>query len=100
MAALVAGNGNALGIFFYSALYYFGYAAVVAQVNYFDAFALQNAAHDVDGCVVPVEKGGSGYYSYLMRCGVCHELFLAANMAQKPLLKVKIRAFACNANDC
>ena len=32
------------------------HAAVVAQVDHLSAHALQNAAHDVDGSVVPVKQ--------------------------------------------
>jgi hypothetical protein len=36
------------------------------QVNDLGALALQNAAHDIDGCIVPVEQGGCRYDPYFL----------------------------------
>ena len=58
VAALVAGNGNGLGIFLNGAVHDFLHRAVVAQVDNLRAAALNNAAHDVDGGVVPIKEGG------------------------------------------
>jgi hypothetical protein len=63
MASLVTGNSDALYIFFNGTLYYFGYTAVVPEVNDFCTLALQDAAHDVDGRIVAIEQRGSGYNS-------------------------------------
>jgi len=55
MSALVAGNGDALYIFFNSAFYDFEHAAVVSEVNDLGTFALQDAAHDINGGIVAIE---------------------------------------------
>ncbi len=60
MPALVRADGDAVGIFLHRRTDNFGHRAVMAQVNNFDTQALQNAAHDVDGGIVPIEQTGSG----------------------------------------
>jgi hypothetical protein len=66
---LVAGDGDALYIFFNGTFHDLGHTAVMPQVNDLGALALQNAAHDIDGCIVPIEQGGCRYDPYFMfRC--------------------------------
>ena len=60
MPALVTGDGNALHVFLNGAFHNLVHAAVMAQVNDLRAFALQDAAHDVNGRVVAVEKRSGG----------------------------------------
>jgi hypothetical protein len=67
VAALVTGESNALHIFLYGAVHHLVYTAVMAQVYHLGAGALQYAAHNVYGSVVPVEQAGGGYKTYFMR---------------------------------
>jgi hypothetical protein len=60
MAALVAGDGDAVGVFLQRGGDDFLHAAVVAEVDDLRAFLLQQAADDVDAGVVAVEQGGGG----------------------------------------
>ena len=68
VAALVAGNGNTLCIFFYSTFNNFCYAAVMTQVNDFSTFTLQYSPHDVDCCIMTIEQR-SGCYNSNFMCG-------------------------------
>ncbi len=58
MAALVAGEGDALGVLLDGRLHDVLHGAVVAQVDHLAAGGLDDAAHDVDGRVVAVEEAG------------------------------------------
>src|SRR6476620_6537743 len=58
VTALVRGNGNTLHVFLNSAFYYLCHTAVMTQVNNLCSLALENAAHNIDRCIVPVEKRG------------------------------------------
>ena len=60
MPALVGGNGNSLNIFLYGTIHNFLHLPVVAEMDHFHTCALQYAAHNIDGGIVPVEKRGSG----------------------------------------
>jgi hypothetical protein len=53
--ALIAGNGNTLRIFFNGGFNNFVYTTVMTEMNNFGAFALHNAAHDVDSGIVAIE---------------------------------------------
>jgi hypothetical protein len=66
MPALVGADGNALHVFLQSGGHHVVHTAVVAQVNHLGAHALQDAAHDVDGGIVPVEQAGSGHETHLV----------------------------------
>jgi hypothetical protein len=46
------------------------HAAVVAQVDDLGTHALQDAPHDVDGCIVAVEQAGGGDEAHLVRRAV------------------------------
>ena len=48
-------------------------AAVVSKVNHFNAHALQNAPHDVDGCIVAVKQTRGGNEAYFVRWAVVGE---------------------------
>jgi succinate dehydrogenase hydrophobic anchor subunit len=65
MATLVAGDGNAMHIFFNSRFNNVFSTAVVAKVDYFGTLALQNAAHDVNGCIMPIKQAGGSNQPYL-----------------------------------
>ena len=56
VSALIGRHGNTVHVFLKRCINHFFYAAVVAEVNDFAAAALNDAAHDVDGCVVPVKQ--------------------------------------------
>src|SRR3954467_3137676 len=56
MTTLVGSDGNTLHIFFNCAFNNFSYAPVVTKVNDFSTFALKDPAHDIDCCIMPVEK--------------------------------------------
>jgi hypothetical protein len=58
MAALVGADGNALHVFLQCSGHHLIHAAVVPQVNHLGTHALQDAAHDVDGRIVPVKQAG------------------------------------------
>jgi hypothetical protein len=64
--ALVRADGDALGILLQGGGHHLVDRAVVAQVDHLGAHALQDAAHDVDGRVVPVEQAGSGDKAHLV----------------------------------
>ncbi|MNY46119.1 hypothetical protein D3C86_1812690 [compost metagenome] len=56
--ALVGADGDALHVLLDGGLDDLGDRAVVAQVDHLGAGVLQDAAHDVDRRVVPVEERG------------------------------------------
>ena len=56
MPSLVRGDGDALGVFLDGGFHDFLHGAVVSQVDDLGARALQDAAHDIDRGVVPVEQ--------------------------------------------
>jgi len=58
MAALVRADGDALHVLLQRSGDHLVDRAVVAQVNDLGAHALQDAAHDVDGCVVAIKQAG------------------------------------------
>ena len=60
MSPLIGGHGDGLCIFFDGTVHDLVYRAVVSQMDDFATRALQDAAHDVDGGVVAVKKGGGG----------------------------------------
>ncbi|CAE6919955.1 hypothetical protein R70199_04831 [Paraburkholderia domus] len=60
VAALIAGYGDAVGVFVQCGGSDFFDRAVVAEVDHLDAARLQDAPHDVDRRVVAVEQGSSG----------------------------------------
>jgi hypothetical protein len=64
--------------------------AVVAQVDDLAALLLEQAAHDVDGRVVPIEQGGGGHDAYRQLgpgrrdgCGLAHAV-LRTRLATLP----------------
>src|SRR4051812_8252852 len=66
VAALVTGERYALHVLLYGAVHHLVNTAVMAQVNYLGTAALQYAAHNVYGRVVPIEKAGSRNKTYLI----------------------------------
>ena len=58
MAALVGADGDALHVFLQRSSHHLVHRTVVAQVDHLGTHALQNAAHDVDGRVMPVKQTG------------------------------------------
>ena len=66
MAALVGADGDALNVLLQRGGHHLVDRAVVAQVNHLGAHALQDAAHDVDGCVVAVKQTGCGDKAHLV----------------------------------
>jgi hypothetical protein len=56
MATLIGSKGDRLHIFFDDGFGYFMNAPVMTKVNDFHSLGLKNAAHDIDGRIVPVEK--------------------------------------------
>jgi hypothetical protein len=83
VAALIAGYGNRVGIFFYRTFYNFMNAAIVPKMNYFSAFALHDSAHDINGSIMPVKQGSSSYDSYFMIFFVWHNLILFNKLGQQ-----------------
>ena len=70
VAALVAADGDTLGVFLQRCCHHFLDAAVVPQMNHLGAHALQNAPHDVDGGIVPVKQRGRRNKTHLVRGAV------------------------------
>ena len=66
MPALVGGDGDALHVFLDGRIDDLAHRAVVAEVDDLGAGALHDAAHDVDGGVVAVEKGGGRHEADLI----------------------------------
>src|SRR5664279_2721313 len=58
VTALVAGDGNALGILLDGGVHDVLYGAVVAQVDHLAASGLEDPPHDVDAGVMPIEEAG------------------------------------------
>ncbi len=58
MSALVRCESDRLHIFFDGRFGNFVYTSIVAEVNHFNSFGLQDPAHDIDGSVMPIEEGG------------------------------------------
>ncbi|CAI8277634.1 MAG: Uncharacterised protein [Flavobacteriia bacterium] len=56
VTALVGSHGNGLRIFLYRGMDHFLYAAVVSEMDHFTARRLNDAPHDVDGCIVAIEQ--------------------------------------------
>jgi hypothetical protein len=56
VTTLVTGHGDSLGIFLNGAIHHFFNAAVVTQVNYLGATALDDAPHNIYGSIVTVKK--------------------------------------------
>ena len=73
MTSLVAGDGNTLYIFLNSTFNYIGHAPVMTQVYNFGAFALENTAHDIDGCIMPIEQGCRSNDPYFIISFETHE---------------------------
>ena len=73
MPALVRADGNALRVFLQGCGDHLINAAVVPQMDNLCTHALQNAAHDVDGRVMPVKKGRGGDKAYLVCRSVAGE---------------------------
>ena len=63
MPALVAAHGDALHVFLNCRGDDFFDRAIVAEMDHFRTHALQNAAHDVNRCVVTVEEAGRRHES-------------------------------------
>ena len=59
-----------MSVFLDCAVNHFVYTAVVAEVNDFATRTLHDAAHDIDGGIVPIEKAGSRDDSNVMLGGV------------------------------
>ena len=70
VTALVRAQGNALHVFLQGGSHHLFHTAVVAQVNDLGAHALQDASHDVDGCVVPVKQTGRRDEAHFVRRAV------------------------------
>ena len=62
MTALVTCDGNTMCIFFNSTFHYFSHRTVMTEVNDLSSFALQYAAHNIDGRIMPVKQAGSSNY--------------------------------------
>jgi len=74
VAALVARHGDALCVFLQRGRHDVVHRAVVAQVDHFGAVGHEDAAHDVDRGVVPVEQRGRRDEAHLVGGFVFGEL--------------------------
>src|SRR5690606_4907609 len=93
------GQRNSIGIFLQGSYQDFCYRTVVSEVYDFGACLLQQSSVHLDGCIVPVEKGGGTYDANRMRSGhvtQCHNLRLQINEkcfrwdASEPCLQIRI----------
>jgi len=66
VAALVGADGDALHVLLQRGSDDFLHAAVVSQVDHLGAHGLQDAPHDVDCGVVPIEQRGGGDEAHLV----------------------------------
>ena len=66
MATLVRRHRDAVRVFLQSGVDDFFHAAVVSEVNHLAAAGLDDAAHDVDRCVVPVKEASGRYEANLV----------------------------------
>jgi hypothetical protein len=64
--SLVGGDGNSLHILLQCRVHDLLHGTVVAEMDDLGTGRLQNAAHDVDRCVVPVKQGSSGDKAHLV----------------------------------
>src|SRR5215204_6586872 len=64
VSSLVTCYSNPVCIFFYSTFYYVGNAPVVAQVNNFCAFTLEDTPHNIYSCIMPVKQSCGSNNSY------------------------------------
>ena len=60
VAALIGGDGDALGVFLQGGVDDFLHRAVMAEMDDLHAGGLEDAAHDVDGGIVAVKERGGG----------------------------------------
>ena len=70
MPPLVGGHRNGLSVFLDGTVDHFVYTAVVAEVNDLATGTLHDAAHDVDGGIVPIEQAGGRDDSNVVLGGV------------------------------
>jgi hypothetical protein len=75
VSSLVGGDGDALGIFLDGTFYDFCCRAVMAQVDYFGAFGLHDATHDINSGIVPIEKRSCCYYTNFVSWRISHIVF-------------------------
>ena len=66
MPTLVRGHGNRIGIFLDCTVHHFFHATVMTKMDHFHPGGLDNAPHDVYGCVMAVKKGCCSYNSYFI----------------------------------
>ena len=74
MAALVGADGDALRVFLQRRRDNLVHRAVVPEVDDLRAHVLQDAPHDVDGGVMPVEQAGGSNDPYLIYRSVGHDV--------------------------
>jgi hypothetical protein len=66
MSALIGGNADSVSIFLYGTVDDLIDRPVVAQVDDLNARILEHPSHDIDGDIMPIEKGCGGDNSYLV----------------------------------
>ncbi len=87
MPALVAGNGNGLCILLDGGIHDLLNGAVVSEMYHLHPGILHDAAHDVDGGIVAVEKRGGGDDSDMMS-GLIGFYFTGHNISFFPVPKI------------
>jgi hypothetical protein len=70
VATLVTGERDRVGVLLQRGAHHVLDAPVVAEVDHFGALGLDEAAHDVDRGVMPVEQAGGGHEAQGRRLGV------------------------------
>ena len=63
MSSLVGSEGNGIRVFLYRAVDYFAHRPIVPEVNDLHPGGLNDPAHDVNGRIVTIKKGGRGNYT-------------------------------------
>ena len=63
VAALVGSHRNGIDVFLDGRIHDFLHTSIVSQMNHLNSCRLDNSAHDVDGGIVAIKKGGGGHDS-------------------------------------
>ena len=69
--ALIGTHSDAVHVLLQCRTHHLLHGPVVTKMNDLGAGRLQDAAHDVDGGVVPVEEAGGGDESFPKRSAIC-----------------------------
>jgi hypothetical protein len=77
MPALVRRNGNALHVFFNGTFHNLSNGTIMTKMDDLGTFALHDASHDIDGCVMAIKQTGRGNDPDFMGGRIWHTTNLA-----------------------